>query len=183
MQDVERAERYAAELLVPMGPRWLHSSAVARKAKSLAAELGIRDGDVLVAAAYLHDIGYAPVLAVHGFHPLDGGIHVRALGEERLAALVAHHGGAAEEALLRDLSEALDQFRREDSDVAHILDYCDLTVGPNGEDMTPAERLADVGARYGPEHIVTRSLRSAWPRLEQELEAVERMIAGSGQPR
>lgn len=183
MQDAERAERHAKELLEPLGARWLHSGGVARKAKSLAAVLGIRDGDVLVAAAYLHDIGYAPVLAVHGFHPLDGGIHLRALGEERLAVLVAHHGGAAEEALLRDLSEALDQFRREESDVARILDYCDLTVGPNGEDMAPAERLAEVEARYGPEHIVTRSLRSAWPRLEQEVEAVEAMIAGSAQPR
>ncbi len=31
----------------------------------------------LVAAAYLHDIGYAPELAITGFHPLDGARHLR----------------------------------------------------------------------------------------------------------
>jgi hypothetical protein len=77
-------------------------------------------------AAYLHDVGCAPVLAISGFHLLDGGRHVRELGPERLTALVAHRSGAAEEALLRDLSEALGEFQREDSDLGRLLDYCDL---------------------------------------------------------
>ncbi|MDA8044256.1 MAG: HD domain-containing protein [Actinomycetota bacterium] len=160
----------------------MHSKAVGEKAATLATRLAVPDGDVLVAAAYLHDIGYAPVLAIEGFHPLDGGVYLRNVGQDRLATLVAHHGGAAEEALVRDLSDALRQFRREDSDIARILDYCDLTVGPNGEDMTPQERLADVESRYGPDHVVTRSLRSAWPRLEEELTAVGRMLSASAQP-
>jgi putative nucleotidyltransferase with HDIG domain len=177
------AKEHARELLVPLGARWVHSAAVARKAASLANQVGLADRDVLVAAAYLHDIGYAPVLAVEGFHPLDGGVHLRSTGHERLAALVAHHGGAAEEAVLRDLADALGDFRREDSDAARILDYCDLTVGPNGEDMTPEERLADVEARYGHDHVVVQALRAARPRLERELEAVDELIAGATQPR
>jgi hypothetical protein len=183
VEDVSWAEHRALELLSPLGARWTHSKAVGEKAANLAARLAVAEGDVLVAAAYLHDIGYAPVLAVEGFHPLDGGVHLRHVGQDRLATLVAHHGGAAEEALLRDLADALNQFRREDSDIARILDYCDLTVGPNGEDMTPQERLADVESRYGPDHVVTRSLRSAWPRLEEEVAAVSQMFAASAQPR
>jgi hypothetical protein len=31
------------------------------------------DRPVLIAAAWLHDIGYAPGLPETGFHPLDGG--------------------------------------------------------------------------------------------------------------
>jgi hypothetical protein len=49
------------------------------------------DRDVLVAAAWLHDVGYAPELAVTGFHPLDGAQHLEAAGfGRRIAAL----GGA-----------------------------------------------------------------------------------------
>lgn len=38
------------------------------------------DRDLLVAAAWLHDIGYAPELRDTGFHPLDGARHLEALG-------------------------------------------------------------------------------------------------------
>lgn len=183
MEDPGWAEKHAKELLAPLGARWTHSNAVAQKAAGLANQVGLTDRDVLVAAAYLHDIGYAPVLAVEGFHPLDGGIHLRSSGHERLAALVTHHGGAAEEAALRDLADALRDFRREDSDAARILDFCDLTVGPNGEDMSPEQRLADVEARYGLDHVVVQGLRAAWPRLEKELEAVEELIAAASHPR
>ena len=183
MENVEWARRHARGLLSPLGARWVHSKAVADKAATLAESLALREVDVLVAGAYLHDIGYAPVLAVEGFHPLDGGVHLRSNGHGRLANLVAHHGGAAEEALLRDLAAALSVFRREDSDVARVLDYCDLTVGPNGEDMTPEQRLADVESRYGVDHVVTRALRTAWPRLEKEFHAVVEMISPADQPK
>ena len=53
---------------------------------------------LLVAAAWLHDIGYAPTLAATVFHPLDGARHLRALGHERLARLVAYHSSARWEA-------------------------------------------------------------------------------------
>ncbi|HLH45888.1 MAG TPA: HD domain-containing protein [Acidimicrobiales bacterium] len=182
MGSPEWARRHAGELLAPLGRRWEHSKAVAAKAADVADRLGLAERDVLVAAAYLHDIGYAPVLAVAAFHPLDGGRHLRELGEERLAVLVANHGGAAEEALLRELAAELAQFQREDSDVARVLDYCDLSVGPSGQAMTPEERLADVEARYGADHVVTRGLYLAWPRLMEEVAWVEARLAAD-QPR
>src|SRR2546430_16988331 len=80
--------------------RWPHVQAVAEKAMRLAPAYGT-DGDVLVAAAWLHDIGYAPELAETGFHPLDGARYVAGLGADRLAALVCHPSRAAVRAPVR----------------------------------------------------------------------------------
>jgi hypothetical protein len=59
--------------------------AVVRQAQEIAAILPSEERAVLVAAAYLHDLGYAPALVETGFHALDGARHLRALGYERLA--------------------------------------------------------------------------------------------------
>ena len=72
------------------------------------------DGETLIAAAFLHDIGYAPELAMTGFHPLDGARFVRAHGEERIARIVAHHSGARLEAELRGIDGYCDEFPFED---------------------------------------------------------------------
>src|SRR5277367_6204186 len=47
--------------------RWAHVQGVAARARGLAAVLGA-DADLLEAAAWLHDIGYAPDLNVTGLH-------------------------------------------------------------------------------------------------------------------
>ncbi len=127
------AEDHAGDLLRPLGRRWRHAQAVAETARELASGLTPEDADVLVAAAYLHDIGYAPELAVTGFHPLDGARHLRSLGHERLAGFVAHHTRADHEARLRGLESALAEFDDEDSIVSAALAYCDLTTGPIGQ--------------------------------------------------
>jgi hypothetical protein len=75
------------------------------------------DRETLVAAAYFHDIGYAPELAKTGFHPLDGARFIRERGHERLARLVAHHSGARIEAQLRGITDYLDEFPFDDSDL------------------------------------------------------------------
>jgi putative nucleotidyltransferase with HDIG domain len=72
-----RAEPLARALLQETLPRrWAHVQGVAAQARSLAPVLGA-DADLLEAAAWLHDIGYAPGLAVTGFHPLDGARYLR----------------------------------------------------------------------------------------------------------
>src|SRR5438128_6751723 len=58
--------------------RWPHVQAVAARAARIAPAFGSH-ADVLVAAGWLHDIGYAPELAATGFHPLDGGRFVSGL--------------------------------------------------------------------------------------------------------
>src|SRR5438270_7883679 len=50
------AERLLSE---PLPRRWAHSVGVGRKAEAIADVFG-SDADLLVSAAYLHDIGYAP---------------------------------------------------------------------------------------------------------------------------
>ncbi|GBE22303.1 HD domain protein [bacterium BMS3Bbin01] len=169
------AEDHARGMLSPLGRRWKHAKAVADTAWDLARSLAPEDADVLVAAAYLHDVGYAPELAVSGFHSLDGARHLRSLRHERLAGLVAHHTRARHEARLRGLQEELAAFDDEDSLVSAALTYCDLTTGPSGERMTPERRLADVEARYGEHSPVTNGLRAAWPELMEAIRQVNEL--------
>jgi len=71
------ADELARSLLAePLPRRWAHSQGVAAKARTLAPILG-DDAELLQAAAMLHDIGYAPPIAVTGFHPLDGARYLR----------------------------------------------------------------------------------------------------------
>jgi hypothetical protein len=109
--DLDWATECATAYLAPLGLRWLHVQSVAAKARQVARMFDRNDCCDLIAAAYLHDIGYAPVLARTGFHPLDGACYLRSLGYERLACLVAHHPEARFEAELRDSAPLLSRFR------------------------------------------------------------------------
>jgi hypothetical protein len=74
-------------------------AAAAQAGRIAPAVLPAEERETLIAAAWLHDIGYAPALAKTGFHPLDGARHLEALGvDRRLCCLVAHHSGATFEA-------------------------------------------------------------------------------------
>jgi hypothetical protein len=55
---------------------------VVRQAQEVSAILPAEEREVLVAAAHLHDLGYAPALVETGFHALDGARHLLALGYE-----------------------------------------------------------------------------------------------------
>jgi predicted hydrolase (HD superfamily) len=153
------AERHLAQSLPR---RWRHVQAVANAAAKIGPIVG-DDAPVLVAAAWLHDIGYAPDVVRTGFHPLDGARHLRALGSSpRLSALVAHHTGASIEAELRGLHDALhSEFAVEESVTADALWYADLTTDPDGQTLSVNERLAEIRARYGPEDIVTQFINRA----------------------
>jgi putative nucleotidyltransferase with HDIG domain len=104
--DVAR-ELAGSELAVALPRRWLHVQAVAAQAARLSAVPGVAR-DVLVVAAWLHDIGYAPDLVDTGFHPIDGARFLRKLGaDDRLVCLVAHHSCAVYEARVRGLEGVL----------------------------------------------------------------------------
>jgi putative nucleotidyltransferase with HDIG domain len=144
------ARRLAEALLGDMGNRWLHTKGVAERAASLAAPLGV-DADLLTAAAWLHDIGYAEPTVVTGFHPLDGADHLTRNGwPSRVAGLVAYHSGARFVAAARGLSELLAAYPDERTPVADALTYADQTVGPAGARVDPAARYAEVLHRHGP---------------------------------
>ena len=103
------AEHLAQVLLKePLPRRWAHVQGVATRARSLAPVLGA-DADLLEAAAWLHDIGYAPGLAVTGLHALDGARYLRDAqhADAMLCRLVAHHSYAIIEADERGLADIL----------------------------------------------------------------------------
>lgn len=172
-----RARAEAEKALRTLGDRWRHSAAVAHQAERIAQDLVFPDGELLVAAAWLHDIGYAPELATTGFHPLDGAVYLDDLGHHRLACLVANHTGAQEEAQLRGLADELAAFPDERSILSAALVYCDLTCGPKGQPMTPDERRADIEHRHGSASIVVAGLSAAWPDLMDQVKQVEQLLA------
>ena len=150
------------ELAAALPRRWRHVQAVAAQAERLSGLPGV-SGEVLVAAAWLHDIGYAPGLIVTGFHPLDGARFLRGEGAvSRLASLVAHHSCAVYEARVRGLDGVLlAEFEREESPTYDALVFCDLTAGPAGEPLTYRARMDEIQERYGPGHEVTRAVELA----------------------
>jgi hypothetical protein len=181
MSRVEWAAAHAAELLSELPSRWLHTEGVVERARRVSEAMSSDEGDVLIAAAYLHDIGYAPTLARTGFHPLDGAVHLRELGEDRLAGLVAYHSGAEVEARLRGLADQLARFDRESSDVADALTYCDVTTAPDGSVVGLEERLADVADRRDADDPVVVALRVARPEIQRAVEVIEARLARMGE--
>jgi hypothetical protein len=172
------AEGEARRRLGPVGTRWLHSQAVALRAREIAPVCEPADRALLVAAAFVHDVGYAPELAVSGFHPLDGAYWLQAQGEDRLAALVAHHTGARFEAEALRLGRAIEEFADEASVVSDALTYCDLTTGPTGARITVLQRLGEIEQRYGSASIVVEALRRASESLFAMVERTEMRLGG-----
>jgi hypothetical protein len=152
---------------------------VAVRAREIAAAVGGDDREVLLAAAFLHDVGYAPELVVHGFHPIDGALWLRDRGLERLAGLVAHHTGARFEAEAHGLTDSIAAFADERSAVSDALAYSDLTTGPAGQRVTPAERLAEIERRYGAASLVVQALANASDALYGMVERTEQRLATS----
>jgi HD superfamily phosphodiesterase len=178
MESQRWAEGYAGSLLADNPERLAHTQAVVNCASSLSKTLlsDAKDRNALVAAAWLHDIGYAPHLVKTGAHHLDGARDLSERGEERLACLVAHHGSGEAEATLRGYAAEFAEYPREPGMVADILTYCDLTSGPDGSHLDLAERLSEVRARYGDDHVVVRGLdasseiiRGAFLRVEKAM--------------
>ena len=109
MPQADWAEATARKLLATAAAAPLGSHpGVAATARGLAPVLG-PDADLVTAAAWLHDIGYAPGIAATGFHPLDGARHLRDNegAGAMLCRLVAHHSCAINEAIERGLAGEL----------------------------------------------------------------------------
>jgi putative nucleotidyltransferase with HDIG domain len=180
VQLVEWAEQTARRFLRASLPRrWSHVRSVAARAERVGRFLG-EDTELLHAAAWLHDVGYAPSLAVTGFHPLDGARYLQtAEVPRRLVDLIALHSAAATEAEALGLTGELAEFEDERTLTRDLLWYVDMTTGPDGQCMDFAERMADVRVRYDAGHYVIRALdagmgerRAAMARAEAWLERV-----------
>jgi hypothetical protein len=177
--DLSWASESAERALADMGRRLRHVQRVAKLARCIAPAFG-DDGDLLIAAAYLHDVGYGPELAITGFHPLDGARYVRGQGYTRLACLVAHHSGARIEADLRGLGDQLAEFEFEDSPLDQALTYCDMTTGPDGRRVRLEDRVAEINERHGPDSPTSLAINASVPEFGQARVNTERRVAAAG---
>jgi hypothetical protein len=151
---------------------------VAGKADVLCVELGLTDRR-LAAAAWLHDVGYAPELVDTGFHALDGARFLLRLGVDPVvASLVAHHSYAGVEASVRGLAKELDSdFDKPPALMADALCYCDMTTGPDGVYVSVDDRLYEIRKRYGHDAVVTQFIHQAAAQIVAAVERVETLRA------
>ena len=168
-----------ALLREPLPRRWAHVQGVAGRARGLAPVLGA-DAELLEAAAWLHDIGYAPGLALTGLHQLDGARYLRDAqhADAMLCRLVAHHSCAIIEAGERGLADVLSlEFEPAPDALSSVLTYCDMTTSPDGELVPVDRRLTEIHDRYGPGHLVSRSIQRATPMILRAVEQVHQRAA------
>lgn len=169
--SIVAAESLAKELLAPLGDRWQHTQGVAARAYELAEAVPDEDRELLIVAAWLHDLGYVPAVVDVGFHPIDGARFLARRGaDRRLCALIAHHSAAAIEAEERGLDAELAEWEREQGPVADALWTADMTTGPHGEPLSFADRLSEIISRYQPESPVARAMTRARPLVEGAIE-------------
>lgn len=153
--------------------------AVARRAGELGSAVGAPARDLLVSAAWLHDIGYSPKIGHTRFHPLDGARYLRDEGwPEIIVNLVAHHSGARFEAKQRGLADELAEFPFPDGPLLDALALADLTTGPEGEPLTYDERIAEILRRYPEDDPVHRAWLDAEPVLRESVQRAEARLAG-----
>ena len=180
------AQRTAHRLLATMGDRWRHTAAVAARAAEIAGPLGL-DEDLLVAAAWLHDIGYAPETVVTGFHPLDGARYLTGRRWPALiAGLVAQHSGARFVAAARGLDALLAAYPDDGGPLSDALTYADQTVGPCGDPVTVVQRRAEMLRRHGAaswnarvDHVRGPHLHAVATRVEHRLTRARTPVAAA----
>ncbi|WP_433681212.1 HD domain-containing protein [Nocardia sp. CA-119907] len=164
-----------AELLSSLTEsRRAHSIAVGRRMETVAELLPVGLRVDAVTAAYLHDVGYGhPDI---GFHPIDGARLLRSLGYSPVIChLVAFHTAAEVEADVRGLDVGMfEEFALSDVTGLETADdfmwWADLSTGPNGENFTVDERLAEILRRYEPGSVVHTAITRAEPRLRMAVQ-------------
>lgn len=181
MQVVEHLPRRAAALahgLLAGDPgRLAHTAGVAARAWEMAVTVRPRERPLLVAAAWLHDVGYADRVGVTGFHPLDAGVFLQCAGwPPRLCALVAHHSAAHLVAADLGLAGELAWFPKEESALADALTFADQTIGPDGSAVTVGQRLAEMLDRHGPDSPNARVHALRGPCLLAVADRVQRRL-------
>lgn len=131
MEMSEALEAWARRVLSDVDglseTRLRHSAGVARRAAAAsAALLATAEADLVQAAAWRHDIGYAAGLVDTSCHAIDGARHLRRLGApDSVVGLVAYHSGAEHEAAQRRLDEELAEFLRPPEHLLNLLTYAD----------------------------------------------------------
>jgi hypothetical protein len=153
---------------------------VAAAVELIATGLATTEAGTVVAAAWLHDVGYAPsVRRSTGFHPVDGALFVRAEGLPAVVvSLVAHHTGAVFEARERGLLNALAEFSKPPELLLDVLTYADMTTGPDGSRVRVEDRVSEILSRYPEDDPVHRAIERATPTLLAAVARIDALVAG-----
>jgi putative nucleotidyltransferase with HDIG domain len=183
MNLIPWARELAEELLAePLPRRWAHSQGVGHLAELLADVLR-DDAEVLAAAAWLHDIGYAPKLVQTGMHQLDGARYLRdvAGADPRVCSLVAHHSCACIEAKNRGMDAALEtEFPPLGGLLEDALTYCDMTTTPDGQLTDVKDRLTEILDRYGEGTVVFETMTEARTSIFEAACRIAALIGAGG---
>ena len=90
-----------------------------------------------------------------------------------LCRLVAHHSCAIIEADERGLADVLGlESEPAPYEFSSVLTCCDMTTSPDGEIVPVERRLAEIHDRYGPGHLISRSIHRATPMILRAIEQV-----------
>ena len=163
---VSEAQSVARHFLTADPDRLTHVHSAARIAELSADALGLDDPEALIAAAWLHDIGYVEALARTGFHPLDGALYLADAGwPDRVVLLVAHHSHASVHARYYGVENQMEVLDRPPMDAEDVLTFADLTSGLTGMGATPRQRIAEMRVRHGAASPVPVRVREARYRL------------------
>jgi len=160
--------------------RLQHIAGVARRAASACGALAIDEAGLVVAAAWLHDVGYAPGLADTGCHAIDGAQHLRRQGAaDEVVGLVAYHSGAVYETAERGLDANLAKFSRPPGELLDLLTFADMTTNDNGRDISIESRLDGILDRYVVDDPVHVAVDAARTHLTAAVRRVEDRLAGT----
>ena len=117
-----------------------------------------------------------------GLHALDGARYLRDAqhADSMLCRVVAHHSCAIVEAEERGLADVLSlKFEPAPQVLSSVLTHCDMTTSPDGESGPVDRRLGEIHDRYGPGHLVSRSIQRATPMILRAVEQVQDRAARS----
>ena len=174
---------WLGQVFGPTSSRFRHSVAVWQRAVEVR-QLSLPwldpvRADALELAALLHDVGRALDSDDHEPHGFVGARLLDAMGLHDVAALVAHHSGARQEAAARGM-EGLDIWSANDRDLQAVLTYLDRTTSPDGERMTLSERRADISHRYGSGSLQVRLFDSTLPEVRHARRLLRRPAGSRG---
>src|SRR3954447_16304018 len=135
-QSIRTAHDVVGDVLEHDPRRLHHCAGVASRVEMFAATVPEDAAETLVAAAWLHDIGYATAVRHSGYHPIDGARYLRREGWPKpVCDLVAHHSGSRFVAHVLGLDRDLAEFDFVEDPLTDALTAADNTAGPNGTVM------------------------------------------------
>jgi len=163
---VRDAQTLAQSLLADDPDRLAHVRGAGMLAGMVAGALRLDQPELVVAAAWLHDVGYSPAIARTGFHPLDGALFLAREGwPEEVVFLVAHHSHAAVVAPYYGVEPHMALFEHVTGLADDLLTFSDLRAGPNGLGADPRDRVEDMRRRHVDRTFVPEGIREARYRM------------------